>query len=127
MIRFENLLTGPRFRARLACIAAAALIGMAAITPLHADEVDDLRAEVQQLKQQMTYLQNQVPGAGAGGTSGSGTIAAQQEVRFQQLTGQMSQLQGQIEQLGIKVDDLANRLDQMQKDTQFRLGQLEGG
>jgi tol-pal system protein YbgF len=46
---------------------------------------------------------------------------------MQQLTGQMSQLQGQIEQLGIKVDDLASRLDRMQKDTDFRLGQLEGG
>src|SRR3569623_2393487 len=76
----------------------------------------------------MNYLQNQIPGAGAGGaSSGGGTGAAQQEVRMQQLTGQMSQLQGQIEQLGIKVDDLATKFEQMQKDAQFRLGQLEGG
>jgi tol-pal system protein YbgF len=116
------------FAARLlAGIAFAGFLAASQISPVQADDVDDLRAEVQQLKQQMNYLQNQIPGAGAGGSSGGGTIAAQQEVRLQQITGQMSQLQGQIEQLGIKVDDLANRLEQMQKDTQFRLGQLEQG
>src|SRR5690349_3465674 len=124
MIRFETIFPGSGFAARL--LGGIALAGVLAL-PVQADEVDDLRAEVQQLKQQMNYLQNQIPGAGAGGSSGGGTIAAQQEVRMQQLTGQMSQLQGQIEQLGIKVDDIATRLDQLQKDTQFRLGQLEQG
>jgi tol-pal system protein YbgF len=132
MIRFETLFTGCRldlrFAARLATgVALAAFLTAVQALPSQADEVDDLRAEVQQLKQQMNYLQNQIPGGGAGGSSGGGTVAAQQEVRMQQLSGQMSQLQGQIEQLGIKVDDLATRLEQMQKDTQFRLGQLEGG
>ncbi|GAB2176379.1 tol-pal system protein YbgF [Dongia sp. agr-C8] len=132
MTRLENASTGPRFdlsfAARLlAGVALAGFLAVAQALPLHADEVDDLRAEVQQLKQQMNYLQNQIPGAGAGGASGGGTIAAQQEVRMQQLTGQMSQLQGQIEQLGIKIDDLATRFEQMQKDTQFRLGELEQG
>jgi tol-pal system protein YbgF len=128
MIRFENVSNVSGFAARLlAGIALAGVLTVAQIAPLHADEVDDLRAEVQQLKQQMNYLQNQVPGASAGGSSGGGTIAAQQEVRMQQLTQQMSQLQGQIEQLGIKVDDIAGRLDRSQKDTEFRLGQLEQG
>jgi tol-pal system protein YbgF len=128
MTRFKNASIGSSFAARLlAGIALAGLLTAVQTLPLHADEVDDLRTEVQQLKQQMNYLQNQVPGAGAGGASGGGTVAAQQEVRMQQLTAQMSQLQGQIEQLGIKVDDLSQRLEQMQKDTQFRLGQLEQG
>lgn len=138
MTSSKNVSTGSSFAARLlAGIAFAGFLTAAQTLPVQADEVDDLRAEVQQLKQQMNYLQNQVPGAGAGsssgggssggGSSGGGTIAAQQEVRMQQLTGQMSQLQGQIEQLGIKVDDVSSRLDQMQKDTQFRLGQLEQG
>lgn len=133
MTRFEPSITGPartapvfirRTRQWLAAIAVAMVAAHA--QPVQADEVDDLRQEVQQLKQQLNYLQNQVPGAGAGGGSG-GTIAAQQEVRMQQLTQQMSQLQGQIEQLGIKVSDLADRFDRMQKDTEFRLGQLEQG
>jgi tol-pal system protein YbgF len=126
MTRHENAFPGSRLATGL--LSGIALAGfLATALPAQADEVDDLRTEVQQLKQQMNFLQNQLPGAGAGGSSGGGTIAAQQEVRMQQLTGQMSQLQGQIEQLGIKVDDIATRLDQMQKDTQFRLGQLEGG
>jgi tol-pal system protein YbgF len=130
MTRLENAFTGSRFNLSFAprLLAGVALAGFLAVAaaPLQADEVDDLRAEVQQLKQQVNYLQNQIPGAGAG-SSGGGTIAAQQEVRMQQLTAQMSQLQGQIEQLGIKVDDLSTRLEQMQKDTQFRLGELEQG
>lgn len=111
-------------------LAAIAIVGFflaARALPVQADEVDDLRQEVQQLKQQVTYLQNQMPGAGAGGSSGNGTVAAQQEVRMQQFSQQLSQMQGQIEQLGIKVDDLSSRLDRMQKDTEFRLGQLEQG
>jgi tol-pal system protein YbgF len=130
MIRLNKVSVGSSFAARFAAgVLLAGLLTAAQTLPLRADEVDDLRDEVQQLKQQMTYLQNQIPGAGAGAgsSSGGGTIAAQQEVRMQQLTQQMSQLQGQIEQLGIKVDDLSGRLDQMQKDTQFRLGQLEQG
>ncbi|HVM84716.1 MAG TPA: tol-pal system protein YbgF [Candidatus Binatia bacterium] len=95
---------------------------MAQLAPARADEVSDLRQQVEQLKQQMALLQNQMPGSGAGG----GTIAAQQVVQMQQMSQQMSQLQGQIEQLGIKVDDLSQRLDRMQKDTEFRLGRLEG-
>jgi len=123
----------PRRIRRAAIAHRAALLGLslfAAMTvtqfaPARADEVGDLRQQVEQLKQQMALLQNQMPGAGAGG-AGGGTIAAQQVVQMQQMSQQMSQLQGQIEQLGIKVDDLSQRLDRMQKDTEFRLGRLEG-
>ena len=45
-------------------LALALAIGAAGAA--RADEVDDLRAEVEQLKQQMLYLQNQIPGASAG-------------------------------------------------------------
>jgi tol-pal system protein YbgF len=93
-----------------------------------ADEVDDLRAQVDQLKSQVTLLQNQMPGASAGGgVASGGTVAAQQEVRLQQLSAQISHLQGEIEQVGIKVDDLADRFSKFQKDTEYRLGALEQG
>jgi tol-pal system protein YbgF len=58
-------------------------------------------------------------------SAGGGTIAAQNEVRFQQVEQQMSQLTGQIEQLELKINDLAEKFDRMQKDTEFRLGELE--
>ena len=115
------------WRKALAGVALALVLASAHALPLRADEVDDLRREVEQLKQQVTFLQNQIPGASAGGAVSGGTVAAQQEVRLQQLTQQMSQLQGQIEQLGIRIDDLSGRFERMQKDTEFRLGQLEQG
>ncbi|WP_374650707.1 tol-pal system protein YbgF [Dongia sp.] len=104
----------------------AALAGLLALAPMaavQADEVDDLRAELQQLKQQVTFLENQMPKGGTG--VGGGTVAAQTEVRFQQYDQQMSQLTGQIEQLELKINDLADKFDRMQKDTEFRLGELE--
>lgn len=108
-------------------LKAAALAGMVAFAPLaaaQADEVDDLRAELQQLKQQVTFLENQMPRSG-GAVAGGGTLAAQTEVRFQQYDQQMSQLTGQIEQLELKLNDIADKFERMQKDTEFRLSELE--
>ncbi|HEX6120311.1 MAG TPA: hypothetical protein VFZ03_12765, partial [Dongiaceae bacterium] len=84
-----------------------------------ADEVDDLRAELEQLKQQVLYLQNQIPGVSAG-TSGGGSLAAQQEVRMEQFQHQLADLTGQIERVQLKVNDLADQLSRMQKDTEYR-------
>ncbi len=91
-----------------------------------ADEIDDLRAELEQLKQQVLYLQNQIPGASAGG-GGSGNLAAQQQVQAQQFQQQLTELTGQIERVELKVNDLAAQFERMQKDTEYRLGALEGG
>src|SRR5689334_2676617 len=71
-----------------------AVLAVASAAAARADEVDDLREHVQQLQQQMNFLQNQVPGANAGGSNGVGTVAAQQVVQMQQIHQQMSQLQG---------------------------------
>ncbi|MET1025580.1 MAG: tol-pal system protein YbgF [Dongiaceae bacterium] len=81
--------------------------------PAAADDVDDLRAEVEQLKQQ---LQN-----------GGGSVAAQQEIRLQQMQQQMAAMQGQVEDLQLKVNDLGDKLERAQKDNEFRLNALEGG
>ncbi len=107
--------------------AAALLFAMAlpGLSPAFADEVDDLRREVERLKQQVLFLQNQIPGASAG-TAGGGTAAAQAEVRAQQFQQQLTDLTGQIERVQLKVDDVATQLERMQKDTEYRLGVREG-
>jgi tol-pal system protein YbgF len=115
---------------RAGCLAAASValalfVGLSGAA--RADEVDDLRAELEQLKQQVLYLQNQIPGASAGGVSGGGNLAAQQEVRMEQFQQQLTDLTGQIERVQLKVNDLADQLSRMQKDTEYRLGVLEGG
>lgn len=104
--------------------AFAGLLALAPVAAAEADEVDDLRAELQQLKQQVTFLENQMP-KGGGAVAGGGTLAAQTEVRFQQYDQQMSQMTGQIEQLELKINDIADKFERMQKDTDFRLGELE--
>ena len=44
--------------------------------------------------------------------------------QFQQ---QLTELTGQIERVELKVNDIAAQLERMQKDTEYRLGALEGG
>jgi tol-pal system protein YbgF len=105
-------------------LALALAIGAAGAA--RADEVDDLRAEVEQLKQQMLYLQNQIPGASAGVSGGGGNLAAQQQLQATQFQQQLTELTGQIERLELKVNDMAGQLERMQKDTEYRLGALEG-
>jgi tol-pal system protein YbgF len=112
------------FAHSLKVAAFAGVLALLPLTAVQADEVDDLRAELQQLKQQVNYLENQMP-KGGGAVAGGGTVAAQNEVRFQQYDQQMSQLTGQIEQLELKINDLADKFDRAQKDTEFRLNELE--
>lgn len=116
-------MTRVTFAHHVKLVAFAGLLAFAPLAAAQADEVDDLRVELQQLKQQVTYLENQMPKGGA--AAGGGTVAAQNEVRFQQYDQQMSQLTGQIEQLQLKIDDLADKFDRAQKDIEFRLSELE--
>jgi tol-pal system protein YbgF len=122
--------TRPRWRGAKAWAMAGLLAisfsgSLAAVA--RADEVDDLREEVEQLKQQVLYLQNQIPGASAGYSGGGGgNSAAEQEVRMQQFQNQLTELTGQIERVELKVNEVADQLQRMQKDTEYRLGALEG-
>ena len=63
-------------------VGLASFLALAIAAPFSpsakADEIDDLRNELQQLKQQVTFLQNQIPQGGAV-ASGGGTSAAQTE------------------------------------------------
>jgi tol-pal system protein YbgF len=59
--------------------------------------------------------------------SATGTVAAQQELRIQELESQISALTGQVEQLSYQVRQLTDKLDRMASDFDFRLTQLEGG
>jgi tol-pal system protein YbgF len=59
--------------------------------------------------------------------SNTGTVAAQQELRIQELESQISALTGQVEQLSYQVRQLTDKVDRMTSDFDFRLTQLEGG
>ena len=114
---------------RSAALAGCLLLGLGLGSAARADEIDDLRAEIEQLKQQVLYLQNQIPHGGYSGApaGGGGNLAAQQQVQAQQFQQQLTDLTGQIERVELKVNDVADQLTRMQKDTEYRLGALEGG
>jgi tol-pal system protein YbgF len=117
--------SAPRISAGALIVAGALALSLSA-GAARADEVDDLRAEVEELRQQVLYLQNQVPTSGYSSGGGGGNLAAQQEVRMQQVQQQITQLTGQIERVELKLNDVAAQLERLQKDTEYRLGVLEG-
>jgi tol-pal system protein YbgF len=55
------------------------------------------------------------------------SVAANQEVRIQQLEGQIRALNGQLEQMNFRVQQMSDRLDKLVADVDFRLRQVEGG
>src|SRR5215467_2074629 len=55
------------------------------------------------------------------------SVAANQEVRIQQLEGQIRDLNGQLEQMNFRVQQMSERLDKLVADVDFRLRQVEGG
>jgi tol-pal system protein YbgF len=64
---------------------------------------------------------------GVAAAQDANSIAANQEVRIQQLEGQNRDLTGQIEQLNYRVQQLSDRLDKLVADVDFRLRAIEGG
>jgi tol-pal system protein YbgF len=115
----------------LAVIGLAAGVFLAVPPPARAqDDVQALSEKVDRLQQQLADLERNVYSGQApsgGGVQPSGNVAANQEVRLQQLEGQVSNLTGQIEELRNSIQQLSTRLDKMSKDTDFRLSALEHG
>jgi tol-pal system protein YbgF len=111
---------------RAAGIAAAAGVLLLLAVPPSAAQDSDLRSladQVERLQRELSDLQRTVysgapapTGSAAAGSAASGdpsNLAANQEVRIQQLQGQMSGLTGQIEELGYQVTRLQERVDSL--------------
>src|SRR5262249_4827712 len=120
----------PSLRLPLAIALAAGFL-LAAIPAVHAqDDVQALSQKVDTPQQQLSDLERQVyngqaPSGGGGGATGD--VAANQEIRLQQMQSQLSDLTGQIEQLRNSIQQLSTRMDKMSQDTDFRLSALEHG
>jgi tol-pal system protein YbgF len=65
--------------------------------------------------------------ASAPATAQDNSVAANQEIRIQQLEGQIRNLNGQLEQMNFRVQQMTDRLDKLVADVDFRLRQMEGG
>jgi tol-pal system protein YbgF len=113
------------------CLGLAILAGTPAARAQNdiqtlSDKVDRLQQELSDVERQV--YNGQVPAGSAAATdTGSGAIAASQEVRIQQLETQLSNLTGQLETLSYNLRQLSTRLDKLSQDVDFRLSALEHG
>lgn len=99
--------------------AVAGLLLLLAAGPAAAQDADlrSLADQMNSLQRELSDLQRTVyngapPPAGAAVAEG-GNLAASQEIRLQQLQGQMSGLTGQVEELGYQMTRLQERVDRL--------------
>ncbi len=86
-------------------------------------------ARVERLEKDIMLLQRQLARSGAGAAaSGSGGVAttgsADFEVRLSSIEEQMREILGRTEEVDFQVKKLSQNLEKMQKDTDFRFGEL---
>jgi tol-pal system protein YbgF len=123
-------------RLTLACLTAAGLF--AAPVLAQSGDTSGLIDRLERMERELTTLQRQVyrggpapaPSATAGVAASApveGSYAAQAEVRFSQLDGEMRQLTGKVEELGHHIDQLRGRLEKLISDVDFRLRAIEQG
>ena len=119
---------------RLAGLAAGAVLCVAPALAQSGDTA--LMDRLERMERELNTLQRQVyrgapasaPPAGAAAAAPvDGSYAAQAEIRFSQLDGEMRQLTGKVEELGYNIDQLRGRLEKLISDVDFRLRAIEQG
>lgn len=73
------------------------------------------------------YRGEQPPSAGSSSGGGDASMAANAEVRFQQLDVQIRDLTGKIEEQNFEIRQLKDTLERLSADVELRLGDLERG
>lgn len=90
-----------------------------------ADRVDRLERDIQLLQRQLARGDHSTPsGNGGDEPAGGGTSAAQLEVRLSNIEDQMRKLQGKLEESDFRNKKLSESLDKLQRDVDFRFGEL---
>lgn len=122
-------------------VAVTAVLALLLAGPVLAQDVSGLRNEISRLRQDVSDLQRQLATQGGGGVAspvaapqpassfqpvGSETIAAQLQVRIEQLDGELRTITGKMEQVSFQVSQIGQRLDKLMADIDFRLAALEG-
>ncbi|MDZ4737742.1 MAG: tol-pal system protein YbgF [Rhodospirillaceae bacterium] len=119
-------MTKRRFASLMGTVLAVLL--MAGAVPAAAQDEQALSDRVERLQRELSDLERYVY-AGTGGTAGgsTGSVAASQEVRMQQLQAEISRVTGTLEQVTFRIDQLNQQLERLSKDVDFRLTALEQG
>jgi tol-pal system protein YbgF len=115
-------------------LTAAALSAMLAfsLTPAWSKDIDDLEDKIDRVERDLRELQYEVhkgnPPAGSGGLAGgpaSGVSGG--GARLNDMEQSLRELRGQVESLSFQVKQLTEQLDIARKESNYRLGALEGG
>lgn len=114
----------------LAAVAGAALAGIAA--PAGAAEIDAVADKLDRVERDLRDLQYEVykghpPATGTGVGAGPAVGAPVNAARLNDLEESLRDLRGQVETLAFQVRQLNEQLEFARKETNFRLGALEGG
>ncbi len=116
--------------ARFRTLVGAAMVALLALaTPVAAQDIQSLQDQLQRLQRELSDLERYVY-AGTGGDAAAlpaGNVAASQEVRLQQLEGELGRITGRLEELSFRIEQVAEQLERMNADIDFRLTQLERG
>jgi tol-pal system protein YbgF len=120
------------FRPKLLTAALFATVSVAAFAPAWGADVDDLEDKIDRVERDLRELQYEVhkgnppaasgglAGGPAGGVSGGGA-------RLNDMEQSLRELRGQVESLSFQVKQLTEQLDIARKESNYRLGALEGG
>ena len=112
--------------------AAATLLSFMPLPPVRAADVDDLEDKLERVERDLRELQYEVykgnppansSAVAAGPPGGIGSGAA----RLNDVEQSLRELRGQVETLTFQVKQLTEQLDIARKETNYRLGALEGG
>jgi tol-pal system protein YbgF len=115
-------------------LSAATLAGVLALSALPAwsADIDDLEDKIERVERDLRELQYDVykgnPPASSGGLAGgpAGGVSAG-GARLNDMEQSLRELRGQVESLSFQVKQLTEQLDIARKESNFRLGALEGG
>lgn len=117
---------------KLLTAAALATVFAFSLAPARSADVDDLEDKLDRVERDLRELQYEVhkgnppassgglAGGPAGGVSGGGA-------RLNDMEQSLRELRGQVESLSFQVKQLTEQLDIARKESNYRLGALEGG
>lgn len=127
----SQMLTGVsvRVRALTAAVAVALSVGFGPVSAV-AQDISDMADRIQKLERDLSVLQRQSGGNGialpsGGGAAMGGDMASQLMLRLAEVERQMAELTGRMEETQHAVSRVNTRVDNISKDMDFRLQQLE--
>jgi tol-pal system protein YbgF len=113
------------FMQKFSHFIAIAILSISASTPVFAQSMNSDGARVEKIERDLMLLQRQVSRSGGGSSGGAAPAgSAELEVRLSAIEEQLREMSGKAEENEFKIRKLTENLDKLQRDTDFRFGEL---